>query len=199
MSEVLPTAEGRLSISLDPQEADAFREMLRQQLLGDQELLRDCIAGREDPEVRLEVYDRLQALRPMADALGVPENPERRRPRRPTTISTRRLPEYITPSGPVFALIAMVTVGFQAIVVLTGNDLGFGFFYPPIISATSLRYGRRAGFIAAAIATVMISLVAHVALRGAHEMMALGTTGVALAAFALLAWVTARERLVSWL
>lgn len=196
--EATRSAQG-VTLVLEPTDIEPFREMLRQQLLGDQELLRDCIAGREDPETRLEVYDRIQTLRPVADVLGLPEDPERRRTRRVNARPRTRLPEYITPSGPVFALIALVTIGFQALVVLTGNDFGFGFFYAPIIAATSLRYGRRAGFFGSAMAAAMISLVAHLTFKGSHEGLVILSTLIPLAAFTLLAWVTARERLITWL
>lgn len=55
-----------------------LREMVRQQYLGDREMLRDCIAGREDPELRLNLANRITWLRRLADRLGMPENLERR-------------------------------------------------------------------------------------------------------------------------
>lgn len=40
-----------------------FREMLREQLLGDQELLADILEGREDPSKRRAVSERLNYIR----------------------------------------------------------------------------------------------------------------------------------------
>lgn len=47
------------------------REMVRQQLLGDRELLRDIDAGREDPRRRTGVIDRLQFVEGLALRVGV--------------------------------------------------------------------------------------------------------------------------------
>lgn len=48
-----------------------LREMVRQQLLGDRELLRDIDAGREDPRRRTDVIDRLQFVEDLALRVGV--------------------------------------------------------------------------------------------------------------------------------
>lgn len=66
-----------------------FREMVRQQLLGDVELMRDIRAGREDPETRLQISDRLVFMRELATQFGIPENPDRRRKPRSGTIPPR--------------------------------------------------------------------------------------------------------------
>ena len=54
-----------------PEEVPFVQEMFRQQLLGDRELLADTIAGREDPERRIEIAERLACVRRMAEQVGV--------------------------------------------------------------------------------------------------------------------------------
>jgi hypothetical protein len=61
-----------ITIDVPAGSLEHFRVMLNEQLLGDAELLRDCLAGREDPERRLEVSDRLRFVRSLAEGVGLP-------------------------------------------------------------------------------------------------------------------------------
>ena len=69
-----------LTVAVSDENMHHFREMVREQILGDQELLRHAVSGREDPEIRWEVGTRLRFVRELADLCGLPEDVDRRRP-----------------------------------------------------------------------------------------------------------------------
>lgn len=74
-----PSQRRTVSFEFKENEVDHLREMVRQQLLGDVELLRDCLAAREDPEMRLAVAERLRFVRRLGDMLDLPADIDRRK------------------------------------------------------------------------------------------------------------------------
>lgn len=180
-----------VTIKLDEKSVIHMREVLRQQLLGDEELMRDVLAGREDPEIRLIVSDRMRVVRRLADQLGLPESLERRRD--PAENPRRRLPVSVLPTTLVVGLILLVTGIVQAIDVFTGQLLGVSAFYASAVAVASLRFGSAAGYLSAVACALLYGTLALTDESRPLDGVALRSATL-LAGLALLAWVTRRER-----
>lgn len=134
-----------VKITLDAREVEPFREVLRQQILGDQELLRDAVAGREDPEVRLHVYDRISLCRRLADRVGL-DVVDRRRETPPVVVEDGvaqvrvRLGALGVTLGVILSTLAVYTAWR-----LTGAKMVS--LYVPTVAFCTLRYGRRKGLL----------------------------------------------------
>lgn len=136
-----PTCGDR-ALELNDRDVGAFREMLRQQLLGDQELMRDAVAGREDPEARMSIYDRMCMTRRMAKQVDVDLGdplaavPSTRRPR-PTCIRVPVAALWITLG------ILLSTAAVYTDYLTTGVEIVT--LYVPWVAFATLRFGRRKG------------------------------------------------------
>jgi hypothetical protein len=139
--------------------------MLRQQYLGDQELLRDAVTGREDPEIRLDISDRIQMVRQLAEIVGLPERELAH------GHSDRNPTRY--PSLSIWITLALVlsTVAVYTAMQLWAIPLPSLFI--PVITFVTLRHGRRVGaMLTAGCCAAWLALVpfvphgSHIVVRG---------------------------------
>lgn len=106
--------------------------MLRQQFLGDRELLRDALAGREDPEIRLEISDRLRVTRALMDQVGLPEPEERVRRR----FGWEQAAAFLL-------LILLTTAAVDSLAYLLGGGDIIPSLYIPVVAFARIRHGKR--------------------------------------------------------
>lgn len=140
-----------LEIRVPEDKVSYVREMVRQQLLGDRELLQDALAGREDPSVRLEVAARLRYIADIADMLELPSNPDRRR-RRMRPWSGRAQPVWSMPfdwSTSVIAVALVLVTAAGYLWSMKFGPMGSIAFYAPVMGAAAARHGLRAGVLTA--------------------------------------------------
>lgn len=128
-----------------PEHREHFREMLRQQYLGDQELLRDAVAGREDPEIRLDVSDRVQMVRQLAEIVGLPEREMGRR--RDDDRPRARRWHLLTPRSNLWVTLAILLSTVAVYTILRVWAISIPALFIPIIFFVTLRHGRRMGLL----------------------------------------------------